>query len=256
MNDLLQPQKTNKKSFFYRNICPNALFFGFLLLMILTLVLFAACPPEADPGGINSQPGLAGTVWAGPEGSGGWCTLIFRAASENPLHGQDVVVASTSDTGNVSPTAVYTYDSSIKMGVLDGIGAFTISDGDKTIRFDTFKDSGPLELKRLSPDAGNEFPLINPMPANLKNTVWASEGIRTNDWVTFVFMGADDGNVRVFHAADNTQWPREYSYNDESKTGSIANLGYRDGGFSITDKVLKVANFYGHGIQVDFRRVR
>jgi hypothetical protein len=246
----------NKRALFYRGLWPRALHFEFPLPAILALVLLSACLADSEPGDTNSHSGMDGTVWAGSAGSGGWITLIFRAASENPPRGQDAVIASASDTANVSPTAAYTYDTGTRTGVLKGIGAFRLGDGDKAISFAAFKDSGPLELKRFFPDAGNEFPLINPMPADLKDTVWVSEGIRTNDWVTLVFMGTEDGNVQVSHGADNTQWPREYAYDGESKTGSIAYLGYRDGGFTVSGDTLKVANFYGHGSPVDFRRVR
>jgi hypothetical protein len=224
------------------------LFYRLPAFVILALILLSGCPTEGDPG--ETPLGLDGTVWAGKAAADDWITLIFRAASENPLHEKDAVIASAFDTATVT---AYTYDGTTREGSLPGSGTFTVDN--KAISFTDFKGSGPLELKRLFPD-GDDFALIAPMPADLKNTVWVSEGIRTGDWVTFVFLGTDDGNVSVSHGADNTQWPREYSYNDETKTGSIAYLGHRDGGFSITGNTLRVADFYGHGSPVDFRRVR
>ncbi|MDR1585978.1 MAG: hypothetical protein LBS57_00830 [Treponema sp.] len=233
----------------------------FFLLPVVLIVLLSGCPVDSDSGGRQTSFGLEGTVWAASRAADqdDWLTLAFRAESENPRHGRDAVLAFASDSdapefSHVSAAAEYSYDEGTRAGSVTGIGDFSVDGEGKIIRFGDFKSEGPQELKRLYPDAGNVFTLITPLPADLAKTVWASGGLRSNDWVTLAFR--DSQFVAVSHMADNTQWPRGYTYNDAEKKGSIDYLGYRDGGFSVNGDTLRIANFYGHGGAVDFQRVR
>jgi hypothetical protein len=233
---------------------------SFLLLTSL-IVLLNGCPINSGSIGGEVPLDLNGTVWAASRATdqGDWVTLAFRPVSENPRHDRDTVIAFASDSGvpefgHVSAVAEYEYDSQTHTGSITDIGGFSVDGEDKIISFGDFHGEGPLELKRLSPDAGNTFILITPQPVDLVNTVWVSEGLRTNDWVTLAFR--EGGEAAVSHTADNTQWPRNYTYDDTAKTGSVDYLGYRDGGFSINRNTLRIHNFYGHGGPVDFRRVR
>jgi hypothetical protein len=229
--------------------------------VVSLIVLLTGCPVDSVSN--DTEPpldtALDGTVWAASRAQDDWVTLVFRPASESPPRGQDVVIAFASDSdvpefSHVSAVAEYSYATQSRTGSITGIGGFSMDNEDKIISFSDFKNEGSQEFKRLHPDAENIFPLITPLPADLEKTVWVSEGLRTNDWVTLAFR--EGGEVAVSHGADNTQWPRNYTYDDTEKTGSIDYLGYRDGGFSVTGDTLRINNFYGHGSPVDFRRVR
>ncbi|AEF81871.1 hypothetical protein [Leadbettera azotonutricia] len=224
----------------------------------------------ADP--VDPEPQLAaldGTVWAGPQGDTGWVTLAFRAAAGGDQK-KDAAIQFASETnpGNTAHTEEYTYDETAREGFMpkpirsspsvdyEAPGAFALGAGDKTLRFTDFQGSGsPLTLKKLLPDAGNTFALIDPLPGDLENTIWVSEGFRTDDWVTLSFRGANGSMiVQVSHVADSTQYSRVYTYSGNTKTGGIVSVG----SFEILENGVKLTmvNYYGHGVPVDFKRVR
>jgi hypothetical protein len=245
-------------------------FWIFALLAAIVLAVLPGCPTEAEP----DAESLDNTVWAAelPDISGGrdWLTITFRAAipkdDVNPDgRDRDVAVQFASDTwpdapgqGHYKTAEKYSYNGNSKKGSVSdeasgSQSAFTVSGDNKTLAFTDFRGKGPLTLKRLYPDAGNTFDLIGPVAADLKDMVWVSRGYRANDWVCLSFSG--DGTVGVSHAADNSQFKRNYTYNGGPKTGDIS---YITDSFLIIDDdaKLRIDNFYGHGVPVDFFRVR
>jgi hypothetical protein len=211
----------------------------------------AALPPAA----------LDGTVWAGPLGDD-WITLAFRADDGN--HGQDAVIQSASPVNGETAPVEYVYDKNARTGSLTSgdadnpAGAFSLGGDGKTIIFADFMGSGSrLILQKLLPEAGNTFTLIDPLPGDLKNTVWVSEGFRVNDWITLIFKGQGDteGSVEFSHVADNSQNTRAYTYDAAKKVGIISSVS-RDFEIRQNNAELELRNFYGHGTPVNFKRVR
>jgi hypothetical protein len=233
---------------------------------IAAALLMGVCGLAAFAGGSKDREsprsaGLDGTVWAAPFGAADWITLAFRAGDGN--HGQDAVIQSAAPVnGDIAPVE-YSYDTAARTGSIPGggsgepPGAFSLDEGGTTITFADFRGSGsPLVFKRLLPDAGSSFVLLDPLPANLENTVWVSKGFRVNDWITIIFTNIDgSGSVEFAHVADNSQYTRTYTYDGAQKTGGISYVA-RDFVIGDNNATLQLRGFYGHEVPVDFKRVR
>jgi hypothetical protein len=231
-----------------------------LFISALGMAVFAG--GAKDQG--NPRPAdLNGTVWAAPFGDSDWITLAFRAGDGD--HGQDVVIQSASPVNGDTAHVEYSYDTTTRIGAIpdggdpgDPPGAFSLADDGKTIIFADFIGSGSqLIFRKLFPDTDSSFVLLDPLPGDLKNTVWVSEGFRVNDWITIIFAGIDEteGNAEFAHVADSSQNTRTYTYDAAQKTGVISYVA-RDFVISDNDTKLQLRNFYGHEIPVDFKRVR
>ena len=83
-------------------------------------------------------------------------------------------------------------------------------------------------------------------PATLLNTVWAGDGPRSGDWVTFTFY--DDGDLVVSFSIDNSSNEWKYSYNSDKGTGTIITGGWpvAPNGFTISGNTLSITNFGNH----------
>jgi hypothetical protein len=234
--------------------------FVWLALFISALGMAAFAGGAKDKGSPRSAD-LDGTVWAAPFGGTDWITLAFRAG--NGDHGQDVVIQSASPVNGDTVHVEYSYDKTTRIGSISGglddpPGVFSLDDGGSAIIFADFRASGSrLVLQKLFPDAGSSFALLDPLPEDLKNTVWVSKGFRVNDWITIVFSGMDEtgGNAEFAHVADHSQNTRTYAYDAAQKTGVISYVA-RDFVITGNDTNLQLRNFYGHETPVDFIRVR
>jgi hypothetical protein len=234
----------------YRKFICLALFAG-----VFGMAAFAGGSTDKRPADLN------GTVWAAPFGGADWLTLAFRAGEGE--QGPDVVMQSASPVNGDTAHVEYSYDKTARIGSISGgpgdpPGAFALGDDGKTIVFADFKGSGSqLVFKKLFPDVGSSFVLLDPLPENLNNTVWVGKGFRVNDWITIIFTSADgaDGSVEFAHVADNSQYTRTYTYDAAQKTGVISYVA-RDFVISDSDTKLQLRGFYGHDVPVDFKRVR
>jgi hypothetical protein len=231
-----------------------------LLISVFATAVFAG--GSKDKEGPRSAD-LNGTVWAAPLGGADWLTLAFRSGDGD--HGQDVVIQSASPVNGDTVHVDYSYDKTTRTGSIsdsggpgDPPGVFSLDDAGKTITFTDFRGSGSqLILKKLFPEVGSAFALLDPLPADLKNTVWVGKGFRVNDWITIIFTDTDgtDGSVEFAHVADSSQNTRSYTYDTAQKTGVISYVA-RDFMISENDTKLQLRGFYGHEVPVDFKRVR
>jgi uncharacterized repeat protein (TIGR02543 family) len=228
---------------------------------------------------------LVNTVWAGETPrAGDWLTITFKnlskAISGSEETGARVIWSFNSD--NSTNNWGYTYDDETKTGTIAHSGSwnpapngFSISEDGATLTVTNYGYHGgaPRDFKRLRDNEGNVAiaPESIDAPTRLAGSVWAGETPRTGDWLTISFKdlekaiaGSTETGLRVIwsFSIDNTTNNWGYTYNDTTRTGTIAHSGSWNpapNGFTINEDgtTLTVKNYGYHGGDPrDFKRLR
>jgi hypothetical protein len=230
----------------------------FFAALPLCCVFFAACP-EAGTTTTDNTISLVNSVWAGETPrAGDWLTITFKT-------GGKVIWAFSAD--NTTNEWEYTFNSSASTGSITSSGwnpapdGFSISGNTLTITHYGSHEGSPREFKQLR-TAGLTVAAVPFTPetlaADLTGSVWAGETPRTGDWLTISFKTG--GKVIWAFSADNTTNEWEYTFNDDTNTGTITvSSGWNPApdGFSISGNTLTITRYGSHEETArEFKRYR
>lgn len=243
-----------------------------LLLCISAFLLFPlSCGWEGGVEVIDNPDIRADMVFAGEDQDGNWATLAFRFREDE--NERDVVCFAedgngANGEGGYGFSYSYSYDkdanngSIVKKDETSGTahftpGAFKLeANGSRLV----FTDTGlSLLLVRNSEAKDLSVPFdVEPLPSSgsLDGTVWAATGFRTRDWTTLCIAspsGPNAGTISISHSFDASRFYRSYAdYDPATGEGTLAYIG----AFKIEGETFTFRNFYGHGGEVSFKRMR
>jgi hypothetical protein len=241
------------------------------LLLLPCAVFFLLLPLSCDwKAGVEILDGpdvRANMAFAGEDSDGNWATLIFR--EDNSVIGFLEDGNGSSGEGGYGFDFSYSYDRDANSGSIvkkddAGQALSLFPGGDFKLEANgsrlVFTGAGLRLLQVRDSDADLEVPFNNitalPSSGSLDGTVWAATGLRTKDWTTLsiVSPGAPNaGTIAVSHSFDASRFYRAYAdYDPETGEGTLAYIGK----FKIEGDAFTFLNFYGHGGEAPFKRMR
>jgi hypothetical protein len=236
-----------------------------LLCVVSFLLLPLSCGMEGGKEIIDDPDIQANMVFAGEESGGNWVTLAFR--EENSVVCFVEGGGGANGQGGYGFDFSYSYDRDANSGSIakkDTTGDTAVLPGnnfkleanrlvftDTALTLLLVRDS---EAKDLAVPFNNIAAL--PPSGSLDGTVWAATGFRTKDWTTLSIVSPAEPNagvIGVSHSFDASRFYRSYAdYDPATGEGTLNYIGK----FKVEGDTFKFLDFYGHGGEVPFKRMR